>query len=93
MSHIEFVPAIKQQLFDVFGFHVTATKITGGVEVDAGSSCTVSFAMLTKLSEIFGTMKIDVNSQIISGGYCETCSYEETVVRIQIFEPTHDLGS
>lgn len=91
--HTEFVPAIKQQLLDIFGFNVSATKISGGVEIDAGSSCTVTFTMLTKLSKIFGTMKIDVNSQIISGGYCETCSYEETVVRIQIFEPTHDLNS
>lgn len=88
-DHIEFVPAIKESLKDIFGHYVTASKIKGGVELDAGSSCTVTYVMLMKLSEVFDTTQIDVNNQIVRGGYCETCEYEETQVTIQIFEPVN----
>lgn len=84
---VELVPCVKADLFDIFGFYVTAKKIKDGIELDCGESCTMTFMRLKRLSEIFNTDRIDVNSEIISGGYCETCSYESTSIRVQILKP------
>lgn len=87
-NHVDLVPCVREDLKDIFGFYVGVSKIKGGVELDCGSNCTVTFQKLLRLSKIFGTEKIDVNNELIRGGYCETCSYEETQVTIQILKDT-----
>ena len=86
-DEVELVPSIKANLLDIFGFYVTAKKIKDGIELDCGESCTMTFVRLKRLSEIFSTDRIDVNSELIRGGYCETCSYESTSIRVQILKP------
>jgi hypothetical protein len=98
---VEFNKETKEELFKLFGRYVTPklTKRKGGdvgdslydLEIDCGNCSQISFTMLTKVSEIFGTNKIDVNNEIVGGGGCESCSYEEIEVKIQIYEPVKNV--
>lgn len=99
---LEVNPALRQEIFNALGTFYGASKIATnnpglgeryrrGIEIDCGSEFTVTFAKLKKLSVIFGTDKIDVNSYTHHGGYCETCEYEETRVTLQIYEPTKNI--
>lgn len=99
MSKIEFSEETKKALLDAIGFCPSAKKIvTGtiglggryrnGIELECGANFTVTFDRLKKVSAIFGTDKIDVNNYVYQGGYCETCSYEEAQISLQIYEPT-----
>lgn len=50
------------------------------------SYVTCNFSHLKRLSELFGTEKIDVDDWSVSG--CETCDYGSSYVRtFQIYEP------
>lgn len=60
-------------------------------EVDFGSNFTVTFSILKKLSDFFGTEKIDVNNYTESGGGCESCYYESAAIKIQVYEATKNL--
>lgn len=51
------------------------------------SSPQLSFAKLVKLSELFGTQKIDVDDYAVAG--CESCDFGSDYGHsIQIYEPT-----
>lgn len=85
-DHIEMVPSITAEIYDIFGTYVTVSKIKGGIELDCGSSCTITLSKLQRVAAVFETDKIDVNNEMIQGGYCETCSYEETRITLQILK-------
>ena len=99
MRYISFDDETKKALKELFGKEVLATRIERSglgericdVELNCGNSTTITFAMLKKLSEIFGTDKIDVNNEIYRGGGCETCAYEEIEAKIQIYEPSRNV--
>ena len=95
-------PELKQAIYEAIGVNVGwATKLTTspqlgdryrrGFEIDCGTDFTVTFDKLKRLSEVFGTEKIDINNYVYSGGYCETCAYEEARVSLQIYEPTKNI--
>mgnify|MGYP000591318132 CR=1 FL=1 len=72
--------------------HIRCDKLTESkFEITIGkmyeSPCKVSFKNLVKLSEIFGTDKIDVDDYANSG--CETCDYGSDYGHtIQVINPT-----
>ena len=51
------------------------------LEVD---STDVSFDDLAKLSEEFGTRRINIRSETREEGYCETCRYTSSVAIVEI---------
>ena len=48
-DHIEMVPSVAADLKDIFGIYITVSRIKGGIELDCGSSCTVTFQKLKRV--------------------------------------------
>ncbi len=46
----------------------------------------VTFAELDNLSTIFKTKKLNVRSETESGGYCDSCAYEEAVCYVDVID-------
>lgn len=73
------------------GVYLNFKKIKNGYEFHYGSMYNrppVSFAQLLKLSELFGTQKIDLDDYCNSIG-CDSCGYGSDYGHtIQVYEPT-----
>lgn len=61
------------------------------IRIECYENTKLEFHVLKKLGEFFGTEEIDINSEIRSGGYCETCHYEFNVEIITAFNPTKNI--
>lgn len=46
----------------------------------------VTFEDLQKVSELFGTAKINLDNEIREGGYCETCRYSYSITVLTIMQ-------
>lgn len=74
--------------------YIISSKIDNGFEISIGSMYTapqINFKILKQLSDLFGTIKIDVDDYSNSG--CETCDYGSNYGHsIQILEPTKNIS-
>lgn len=72
---------------------ISIRKLENGIEIDYHQmygAPSLSFAMLKKLSDLFGTDKIDVDNY--GRGGCETCDYGSAYGHtIQVLEPTKNV--
>ena len=74
--------------------HCRVEKIDRGYEITYGfmyESPNLSFAILMKLSELFGTEEIDVDDFAYKG--CDTCDYGSSYGHeIQVYNPTKNVS-
>ena len=74
--------------------HCKVKKIDRGYEISYGymyESPNLSFAILMKLSELFGTEEIDVDDFAYGG--CDTCDYGSCYGHeIQVYNPTKNVS-
>lgn len=72
---------------------ISIRKLDNGIEIDFHQmygAPNISFGMLKKLSDLFGTEKIDVDNY--SRGGCETCDWGSAYGHtIQVLEPTKNV--
>ena len=66
------------------------TKIKGkdGFQIELGNEASLAFSQLVELGKLFGTDRIDVNSELERGGGCETCAYENANLTVQVYGAT-----
>lgn len=95
MDHLEIIKGILLESGENRHTDVVISKLMDGFEIDYSrmySAPGLSFEKLKKLSEYFGTEKIDVDDYGQSG--CETCDWgSEYGHRIQVYKPTKNIPS
>lgn len=69
---------------------VLATKKAWGVELEIQYH-ELTFDDLTKISEFFGTKKINIGSETRETGYCDSCHGTEARTILSILEPTRGM--